>query len=516
MRSWYEKSPGLGATLNRLDSGGGVSLAPADSKDVPDTVNTAGASSARCLPGMFSTRVTDAQSAARGCLKTGNKLVVRGQEPTYSACCPADIKGPAVATVLKSPVTALVPEAKQVESIKMIDGTVLLAPAEPEAVEAAFAAPALQRADQAIVEAAFQADAMSSLQPVVSTPLCQWGTIVARDGHTICAPAPEAMEDPVPPPECVYGSMTNAQGVVTCLPQPDAPLPTCAEGQLFDPSTGACVTPAAPPSCPSGQLYDTSTGTCVTPAPSPDCPPDMLYDVLSSTCVALPLPPTCPPGQLYNTVNGSCVTPMSPPSCPPGQLFDTVSGVCVAPASPPSCPSGYLFDPAAGVCVAPASAPAAPSCPSGQLFDTILGTCVAPASPPSCPAGELYDTSLGLCVKPSDQPPYQAPPPIEEKKTNWLLWGGLAAGAGLLWYLSQPKKKNPLPMGRPMGYGGMGARHYGGRDARRVLNHLSRSRGKSSSQVAREIPGLTSSDVEDILLGMSESTYKSGGLWYKE
>lgn len=93
---------------------------------------------------------------------------------------------------------------------------------------------------------------------------------------------------------------------------PDAPvLAACKPPQVLDAASGRCVEPAAPalaraaaPRCGAGEVYNPDSGRCATPAPS--CQPPAVLDPATGTCAApAPAPRATPEGSALLRFHGS-------------------------------------------------------------------------------------------------------------------------------------------------------------------------------------------------------------------
>jgi hypothetical protein len=127
----------------------------------------------------------------------------------------------------------------------------------------------------------------------------------------------------------------------TCTPQGNGT--PCGNGGNCQ-FTGRTTAPVCV--CPTGQVFDTTTGTCVSTAPC-----QAGYSLVNGRCCqgATCMPPQCPAGLVFDPATGTCVN-NSP--CPPG--YTLFNGQCCQGNScvPPQCPPGLTFNAATGTCQA--------------------------------------------------------------------------------------------------------------------------------------------------------------------
>lgn len=176
------------------------------------------------------------------------------------------------------------------------------------------------------------------------------------------------------------GTACGNGGTCQFTGQTTPPTCNCPIGQVFDTTTGACVSTAP---CPPG--YTLNNGLCCqgSTCNRPSCPPGLVFDPSSGTCVNTS---PCPPG--YTLFGGQCCQGNTcVPQCPPGFNYDAATGSCVNSGP---CPPGYALNNGqccdGGFCIPP-------SCPNGQIFDPVTGTCVN--NQPCATAGSSCTCSNG-------------------------------------------------------------------------------------------------------------------------
>jgi hypothetical protein len=113
----------------------------------------------------------------------------------------------------------------------------------------------------------------------------------------------------------------------------------CAEGQLLNERTDACVTPdSTDPKCASDELLNEATGACVTPeSTDPKCASDELLNEVTGACVSTD--PKCTENLLLDERTGECESKRSGTYvCDDGKVLDERANTCSTPMTTDDCP----------------------------------------------------------------------------------------------------------------------------------------------------------------------------------